>query len=36
VMDRGKIVERGTHASLLAAEGLYANLYQMQFRSDRS
>lgn len=36
VMDRGKIVERGTHASLLAAEGVWANLYQMQFRSDRS
>ena len=31
VMDRGRIVERGTHAELLAAEGLYADLYQLQF-----
>lgn len=31
VMDRGKIVERGTHAELLAQEGLYAHLYQTQF-----
>jgi subfamily B ATP-binding cassette protein MsbA len=31
VMDRGRIVERGTHAELLAAKGLYADLYQLQF-----
>ncbi len=31
VMDRGRIVERGTHAELLAAQGLYADLYQLQF-----
>ena len=31
VMDRGRIVERGTHAELLAAEGLYADLYALQF-----
>jgi len=31
VIDRGKIVEQGTHASLLAQGGLYANLYQTQF-----
>ena len=31
VMDRGRIVEQGTHAELLAAQGLYADLYQLQF-----
>jgi ATP-binding cassette, subfamily B, bacterial len=32
VMDRGQIVERGTHTNLLAKEGLYARLYHTQFR----
>ncbi|MCX6008363.1 MAG: ABC transporter ATP-binding protein [Chloroflexi bacterium] len=32
VMDRGQIIERGTHTDLLAKEGLYARLYQTQFR----
>ncbi len=31
VMDQGRIVERGTHQSLLAQEGYYASLYKMQF-----
>jgi ATP-binding cassette subfamily B protein len=31
VIDDGRIVERGTHASLLAQGGLYAELYQTQF-----
>ncbi|MBN1814490.1 MAG: ABC transporter ATP-binding protein [Anaerolineae bacterium] len=34
VIDRGKIVERGDHAALLAQGGLYAGLYQTQFRAD--
>jgi ATP-binding cassette subfamily B protein len=32
VVDRGRIVERGTHDELLARGGLYARLYQQQFR----
>jgi ATP-binding cassette subfamily B protein len=31
VMDRGRIVESGTHASLLAGGGLYARLAELQF-----
>jgi ATP-binding cassette subfamily B protein len=31
VMDRGRIIERGTHRSLLAEDGLYASLYHTQF-----
>jgi ATP-binding cassette subfamily B protein len=31
VMDRGKIVEQGTHDELLARGGAYADLYQSQF-----
>src|SRR5690606_30970009 len=34
VLDSGQIVEQGSHADLLAAQGLYATLYNMQFRED--
>jgi ATP-binding cassette subfamily B protein len=33
VLDRGTVVERGTHDELLARGGLYARLYEQQFRS---
>lgn len=32
VLDHGKLVEQGTHAELLARDGLYAHLHRMQFR----
>ena len=34
VLDRGHIVEEGTHDALLAAGGLYADLYARQFRDE--
>jgi ATP-binding cassette, subfamily B, bacterial len=32
VLDRGRVVERGSHDELLSQGGLYAQLYQQQFR----
>jgi ABC-type multidrug transport system fused ATPase/permease subunit len=34
VVEDGRIVERGTHAQLLARRGRYAQLYETQFRDD--
>ena len=33
VLDRGRIVERGTHTELIRQGGLYAGLYERQFQS---
>ncbi len=35
VMERGRIVERGTHAGLLAREGHYARMWILQQREER-
>ena len=34
VMDKGQIVESGTHAELMEHKGLYAHLYEMQLRGE--
>ena len=34
VLDRGTIVEEGTHESLLAKQGVYAHLYRIQFAPE--
>lgn len=34
VIEKGEIVELGTHSELMAKSGLYARLYEMQFREE--
>jgi len=34
VMHRGRVREMGTHQELLAYEGMYYNLYQLQYKED--
>ena len=36
VLDRGRIVEHGTHQALLAQRGAYYRLYTLQFRDQRA
>ncbi|MEP6910009.1 MAG: ABC transporter ATP-binding protein [Actinomycetota bacterium] len=36
VIDHGEIVERGTHAELLALDGVYSRMYEAQVADDRS
>jgi ATP-binding cassette subfamily B multidrug efflux pump len=36
VMDDGKIVEKGTHAELLAQKGLYREIYELQLSDQES
>ena len=33
VLDQGRIVERGNHASLIQAGGIYRQMYQMSVRA---
>ncbi|MEW9919378.1 ABC transporter ATP-binding protein [Marimonas sp. MJW-29] len=36
VMDRGRVVDEGTHEALLERGGLYADLYRLQFQDGRT
>jgi len=35
VIERGRVIEQGTHDELLAKSGTYKNLYELQFYSDQ-
>ena len=36
VMDRGRVVDQGTHKDLLARGGMYADLYRLQFQDGKA
>lgn len=36
VMDRGRVVDQGTHEALLARGGIYADLYRLQFKDGKT
>jgi len=33
VMDKGRIIERGTHSELLKAKGFYHNIWSLQYNA---
>ncbi|MPN32539.1 Toxin RTX-I translocation ATP-binding protein [bioreactor metagenome] len=36
VFEKGQIVEQGKHSELMDMNGYYANLYNLQFKHDKS
>jgi len=34
VIDEGRVIEKGTHEELMAVNGMYADLYKLQFRGN--
>ena len=35
VLEKGRLAEDGTHEELMEKNGLYAHLYQIQYRNNR-